>query len=478
MQKKLKYVTMINDVNSKNLYLVNMYKFVVKFCIYVTLNERYEMMKIWYYTFGCKVNQYETENIKESFHSRGCEDAENFSDAQVCIVNTCTVTAQSDSKCRQLIHKIKKENPECVLVLAGCFPQAFAEKAGEMTECDIIVGTGNKNEIPSLTEEFIENRKRIVKINPREKGEKFEPMTNSGEETRTRAYIKIQDGCDQYCTYCIIPFARGHICSKPLGEIKEEVKRLVETGHKEIILTGINLCCYGRDFRNGTRLIDAIETACGEDGDYRVRLSSVEPELISDDDIARMSLQKKLCPHFHLSLQSGCDKTLKAMNRHYNCEQYRILCGKLRENFPDCAITTDIMVGFPDETQQDFEESLKFAEEIAFADAHIFPYSRRSGTIADKMDGQIDKKTKHSRAVKMAEICSQSRKKYLSGFVGKEMRVLFEKENSPLWHQGHTGNYIPVRVKRENPLMSLRRRFETVKITNSDGEYCYGEIIR
>ena len=234
-------------------------------------------MKAFFYTFGCKVNQYETENIKEAMLSEGYEVTEDYADAEVCVVNTCTVTAQSDSKCRQLIHKIKKANPECLIVLAGCFPQAFEEEASALDECGIIVGTGAKKEIPALIKRYITSGERIIRIVPRERGEAFEKMTNSGADQKTRAYIKIQDGCDQYCTYCIIPTARGHICSKPLEDIAPEVQQLVDSGHKEIIFTGINLCCYGRDFKNGTRLIDAVEAACGCDGDYRVRIGSVEP---------------------------------------------------------------------------------------------------------------------------------------------------------------------------------------------------------
>ena len=284
--------------------------------------ERKSNMKAFFYTFGCKVNQYETENIKEAMLSEGYEVTEDYADAEVCVVNTCTVTAQSDSKCRQLIHKIKKANPECLIVLAGCFPQAFEKEASALDECGIIVGTGAKKDIPALIKRYITSGERIIRIVPRERGEAFEKMTNSGADKKTRAYIKIQDGCDQYCTYCIIPTARGHICSKPLEDIAPEVQQLVDSGHKEIILTGINLCCYGRDFKNGTRLIDAVEAACGCDGDYRVRIGSVEPELISDEDILRMSKLEKLCPHFHLSLQSGCDETLKRMNRHYDTAEY------------------------------------------------------------------------------------------------------------------------------------------------------------
>ena len=434
-------------------------------------------MKVFYYTFGCKVNQYETENIREIFNNKGYEDTSDFSQAEICVLNTCTVTAQSDSKCRQLIHKIKKSNPDCVLVLAGCFPQAFASQAEKMMDCDIIVGTGNKSEIPALAEEFIQHGQQIIKINPHKKGEKFEPMTNSGTDMKTRAYIKIQDGCDQYCTYCIIPYARGHVRSKPLEEIKEETCKLSLSGHKEIILTGINLCCYGKDFGDGTRLIDAVEAVCLTDGEFRVRLGSIEPEMISDEDILRLSKLEKLCPHFHLSLQSGCDRTLKRMNRHYDTSEYALLCEKLRKHFPDCAITTDIMVGFPLESEEEFAESLEFAKKINFAEAHIFPYSRRPGTVADRLSGQLDRKTKHERAMKMAEVCNKTTENYLKIFVGKTMEVLFELESSPEWHQGHTSNYILVKVKRTDVSKTLRRKLLKVKIISAEKDFCIGELI-
>ena len=430
-------------------------------------------MVLFCHTFGCKVNQYETENIKEEFQKRGYAVSEDFLQADICLVNTCTVTAQSDLKCRQLVRKIKKSNPDCILVLAGCFPQAFSQKAEELTECDIIVGSNNKREIPDLTEEFLKNKQRIIKINTHTKGETIEPMSNSGGD-KTRAYIKIQDGCDQRCTYCIIPDARGHICSKPLNDIKSEVSELVKSGHKEIILTGINLCCYGRDFKDGTRLIDAIETACSCKGDYRVRLSSLEPELITENDIKRMALLEKLCPHFHLAMQSGCDNTLNKMGRHYDTKRYKYLCDKFREYFPHCALTTDIMVGFPGETEEDFNNSLLFTEEISFADSHIFPYSRRPGTPADKFSGQLDKKTKHERAAKMSEVCEKGKAAYLKSMIGKTVKVLFEKETSPEWYQGHSPEYVLVKVKRENPDNSLKRCFKNVKITDCDNECCYG----
>lgn len=434
-------------------------------------------MKSFYYTFGCKVNQYETENIKEAMQSRGYEVTDDYREADICIINTCTVTAQSDSKCRQLIHRIRKDAPQCLIVLAGCFPQAFQKQAAEMTECDIVVGTGSKKEIPALIEEYIKSGQRIVKLTPREKGEAFEKMSNTGADSKTRAYIKIQDGCDQYCTYCIIPKARGHICSKPLEDIAPEVQRLVDSGHKEITLTGINLCCYGRDLKNGTRLIDAIEAACGCEGEYRVRIGSIEPELISDNDIERMSKLERLCPHFHLSLQSGCDETLKRMNRHYNTAEYETLCRKLRSYFPHCAITTDIMVGFPQETDEEFEKSLEFAERISFAEAHIFPYSRRPDTAADRMSGQLDKKTKHRRAAAMAQLCGKTKAEYLRSLVGTKQEVLFEKETSAEYHQGHAPNYVTVKIPRKSQELTLRRKLLKVRITSCDDEFCYGTLV-
>ena len=434
-------------------------------------------MKIFYYTFGCKVNQYETENIREQFEKLGHCTSENIAQADVCVINTCTVTAQSDSKCLQLIRRIRKENPLCVLAVSGCMTQAYPQLSEKLSECDIIVGSGNKTRIPEMVFQFISDGTRIVDIPEHKLHEKIEAMSNCSVESKTRAYIKIQDGCDMGCTYCIIPKARGHIRSKPIAELISEVTALVTSGHKEIILTGINLCCYGRDFSDGTRLIDAIEAACSVSGDFRVRLGSMEPEMISDGDIVRMSRLEKLCPQFHLSLQSGCDKTLKAMNRRYSSDEYAVLCQKLRKHFPGCAITTDIMVGFPQETDQDFAESLAFAKKISFADAHIFPYSRRFGTAADKLSGQIGNNIKKLRAAQMTEVCAESRRSYLSDQTGTIQRVLFEKETSADYHQGHTAGYVIVRVPRKSSDISLKRQFFDVEIISSEDNCCTGRII-
>ena len=432
-------------------------------------------MKIFYYTFGCKVNQYETDNLRQKLSGLGYKTTQDMADADIFVINTCTVTAQSDHKCRQLLHKIKKLSPDAVTVLTGCFPQAFRQQAEQMTECDIITGS-SKQDIPALIGEYLKDRRRIVRIEDHEKGEAFQAMSNQPSGLKTRAFVKIQDGCDQYCTYCIIPFARGHIRSKPLGDISSEIAALAQGGYKEIVLTGINLCCYGKDLGDGTRLIDAVETVCSTDGIQRVRLSSMEPEMISDEDIARMGRLEKLCAQFHLSLQSGCDKTLRRMNRKYTCEEYRELCTKLRDTFSDCVITTDIMVGFAGETDEDFAQTIRFVKEIGFEKVHIFPYSVRKGTAAEKFGGQVSSEVKQRRARELEAVCSQIRQEFLASNVGRTVNVLFEKEKADGWHRGYTKNYTPVIVKNDSG-ESWRWQTKNVRITGVDGDSCTAELI-
>ncbi len=431
-------------------------------------------MKVFYYTFGCKVNQYETENIRQHLEARGLETTNEINSSDICIINSCTVTSMSDRKNRQLLHKIKKENPDSIIVLTGCFPQAFEKKAEEIEHVDIITGTGNKTKIPDLIEEFLRCHQRIISIEQHTKAEKFESMQNHEYVDKTRGYIKIQDGCDQYCTYCIIPYARGHIRSKPLDELRQEITTLSNAGHKEIVLVGINLSCYGKD--TGHRLVDAIETACSIDGIDRVRLGSIEPELISNEDIKRMANQPKLCPQFHLSLQSGCDKTLEAMNRKYDTVEYERIVDSLRSSFENCAITTDIMVGFPGETDEDFEQSLAFAKKIGFAKTHIFPYSPREGTIASKRKDQVPAPIKEARAKKMAEITQKSQHEFLELMIGKIFPVLFEAENSTKFHHGYTPNYTLVKISANDNDKSLRRKIFYVKIKSLDNDSCIGEL--
>lgn len=358
-------------------------------------------------------------------------------------------------------------------------PQAFPLKAKELHQskvCDIVVGNKSVGDTVDAAVNYKCGGKAGFFISEHSKNEAFDNFENQEFETKTRAYLKIQDGCDQYCSYCIIPYARGHIRSKPLDSIRREACLLASCGHKEIILVGINLCCYGKDFKDGTRLIDAIEAACDTEKIERVRLGSIEPEMISDADIERMSRLDKLCPQFHLSLQSGCDKTLRSMNRKYTCDEYRALCEKLRKAFPDCSITTDIMVGFPGETNADFEESLRFVESIGFADAHIFPYSQRQGTVAADRKGQILKSEKKKRAEKMSEVCTLSKKEFLSKMVGKTVKVLFEKENCTSFHQGYSENYTLIKIRRKNVEKSLKRESFCVIIEKAVDNFCIGRI--
>ena len=431
-------------------------------------------MKIYYCTFGCKVNQYETENLRQRLAEKGYETAENMESADVFIVNTCTVTAQSDRKLRQALSRMKKASPNAVTVLTGCFAQAFEQKARELG-CDIVTGTA-KGDIPALLEDFISRREQIVSVTPHEKGECFEPMLNLPSGAKTRAFVKIQDGCDRYCTYCIIPYARGHIRSKPLDDIRSEVTSLARGGYKEIVLTGINLCCYGKDFAEDIRLVDAVETVCAVQGIQRVRLSSMEPEMLLDEDIQRLARLETLCPQFHLSLQSGCDSTLKRMNRKYTCEQYEALCTKLRSTFPDCTITTDIMVGFAGETDEDFAQTVKFVKRIAFEKVHIFPYSVRKGTAAEKFGGQLPKAVKEQRAHELEKVCANIRADFLRSNIGKTAEVLFEKEKGDGFHRGYTKNYTPVAVKADSA-ESWRWQTRQVRIISAADDLCLAEPI-
>ena len=443
---------------------------------YIYLFRKGYDMNIYYCTFGCKVNQYETENIRQAMSGLGFSETDSPALADICVINTCTVTSSADKKLRQTVHSIKKSNPNAVIALMGCFPQAFRDAAFSLSEADIIIGASNKTKMPQYIQSYLSNRQKIRDIEPHTANEQFENMRNFISEGRTRANVKIEDGCDCYCTYCIIPYARGHVRSKPLSEIKQEIEQLARNGYKEIVLVGINLLCYGKDL-NGVRLIDAIETACSVEGISRVRLSSLEPELISDDDIARMAALPKLCPQFHLSLQSGCDKTLKAMNRKYLTSEYELLVRKLRSAFPNCAVTTDIMVGFAGETEEDFLRSVEFAKRIGFAKVHIFPYSVRQGTVAAKMPNQVTKSEKIRRAKILEEAVRADRQAFLQSQTGLTEEVLFEKDDNCDFHHGYTKNYTPVRIPKKSTDASLRWQELSVRITGAEDDFCTGELV-
>lgn len=432
-------------------------------------------MNIYFFTFGCKVNQYETESIRQLLTAAGHTPCSSENEAELFIINSCTVTHSGDKKWLKLLRRLRREYPESIILLTGCFPQAFPEKTAELSEADIICGTKDRSRIPELITEFLENRSKTVYVIPHKVGDTFENAANMEFHGHTRAFVKIQDGCDRYCTYCIIPYSRGHIRSKPLDLLRLEAEALAESGYKEVVLVGINLSFYGAEM--GIRLADAAELVADIDGIERVRLGSLEPELITDDDIKRFAAIPKFCPQFHISLQSGCDRTLKAMNRHYTSTEYFELAEKLRAAFPDCSLTTDIMTGFPGETEEDFTESLEFVRKVGFADGHIFPYSQRSGTKAADMPNQIPEEIKNRRAAEMSKVIGQSKIKFLEKQVGNVYSVLFEKEKSVNFHQGHTPNQTLVKIFRENSSKSLRKQILYVKIEGIENDHAIGRVI-
>lgn len=426
-------------------------------------------------TFGCKVNLYETEFLKERLSLSGYEEAMSEEEADIFLINSCTVTAAGDKKVIKTLRSLRSRFPEAVIILTGCLPQAFPEKAAALEGADIITGTKDRKSIPLLLKEFLCTRERRVQIEKHLPKEEFEPMETKGYPDKTRGFLKIQDGCNQFCTYCIIPYSRGRVRSKSIDAIKNEAEALALAGHTELVLTGINLSFYGRE--KGLRLVDAVKACCETAGIERVRLGSLEPEELTRKDLKELSRLPKLCPQFHLSLQSGCDKTLKAMNRKYNTAEYRELTAELKRLFPDCAITTDVMVGFPDETEEDFKKSAEFVKSIGFSKIHIFPYSQRRGTPAADFPNQITKAEKSRRAKIMAEIAEECRKEFLKSQIGKVFPVLFEKEGNPEFHHGYTPNYTRVKILSENPEKSLRRSILYVKIKGIDGDDCTGELI-
>ena len=428
-------------------------------------------MKVKMITLGCKVNQYESEAMLSSLLKNGFTAAADDEQADVVVLNSCTVTAESDRKVRQIFRRAKKDNPDAVMVLSGCMAQAFPEDAQRLEEADIILGTSNRARLLSDLLTFLSTRQRIVDIEPHTNGETFERLQVENFSGRTRAFVKIEDGCNRFCSYCIIPYARGRVRSKPLEDLKAELHALADNGFREVVLTGINLSAYGQEF--GLHLCDAIEAACAVQGIARVRLGSLEPEQLSEPVIRRMAKQEKLCPQFHLSLQSGCDATLRRMNRHYTADEYRTIVRNLRAAFDNAAITTDIMVGFAGETEEEFAASLAFAKEIAFAKVHVFAYSRRPGTRAYDMGDQVTNAVKESRSHAMIRATTETQRTFFDTQVGRTEQVLFERAVQPGVYEGYSMNYTPVLAASGT---SLAGQIRTVRIESNAGTHCIGRI--
>lgn len=407
------------------------------------------MMQVYFHTLGCKVNQYETEAIAETFLKNGYSLTLNEDEADIFLVNSCTVTAESDRKTRQLVRHLKRNHPDSIVILTGCMPQAFPEDAKNLTEADIVLGNRNNGKILEMLGEFLEKRKRVERFNEHEREEAFGGVLISDFNERTRASLKIEDGCDRFCTYCIIPYARGWVRSKPLADIEKEAAALAEKGYHEIVLVGINLSSYGKG--TDLDLADAVQAASKPEGIYRVRLGSLEPDHMTDAMLTKLQKCEKLCPQFHISLQSGADNTLKRMNRHYTAAEYKRVAEEMRKRFPDATITTDMMVGFAGETEADFLESVDFARTIGFEKIHVFPYSIREGTRAAKFPDQIERKEKARRAKILSEAATEIRNAYLERQIGRTLEVLLEHRGKGEELYGYTANYTPVKVLGEVP---------------------------
>ena len=430
------------------------------------------MYKISFVTFGCKVNQYETECMKSLFREAGFAVTEKVVSADAVVINSCTVTASGDSRALIALRKIRNAMPEAVIALTGCYPQANREDAEKLKEADIIVGTRNRAGIVGLVSDCLERHQRIVRISDYSADERFEPIKCTRFENNTRAFVKIQDGCNQFCSYCIIPYARGRCRSKPMELLYDEVKAISAGGVKEIVLSGINLAFYGREF--GLDLASAVELCANTKGIERIRLGSLEPEMMSGNLLRRLAAVPQFCPQFHLSLQSGCERTLKAMNRKYTASEYLALTEHIRGIFPECSFTTDVMVGFPQETEEDHVESMAFVKMIGFSKVHVFRYSRRNGTKADQMSGQVPENIKSRRWQEMTAAADETREGYLRSLVGRTVPVLFERENSTVFHHGYAPDYTLVKISRKNPEKSLRNQIRSVIIEEYGHDCCFG----
>lgn len=429
-------------------------------------------MKAAFITLGCKVNQYETNEMRCRLRENGYEIIDEKDNADVYIINSCTVTAESSRKSRQALRKVRAEHPEAVTVLTGCYPQAFADEVSAFSEADIVLGNKTNFLLCEKTEEFMKTHRRISEVIPHKKEDAYCGSAVSDFDGHTRAYVKIQDGCNRYCTYCIIPKSRGFSRSKPLSDIKKELEAIASNGYKEVVFVGINLSAYGLDI--GCNICDALRLAQDTDGIERFRLGSLEPDHITDEVIERLSKMGKFCPQFHLSLQSGSDTVLKRMNRHYSTAEYTALCDKLRSAFPDLSLTTDMIVGFPGETKEFFNESVEYAKKTGFMKVHVFPFSPREGTPAWNYPEKVNNGEKAERCRILQTECDKIRAEFMKGLIGKTAEVLFETPKNGVQH-GYTKNYTPVAVKSDIPLTGLIR---TVKITGVENDVCTAQILK
>ena len=412
-----------------------------------------------FYTLGCKVNQYETNAMEQQFIKNNYEIVENTQKADIYVINTCTVTNMAERKSRQMLRRVKEINPSAVLVVCGCYAQVAKNELEQIPEIDIILGINEKNEIVQIVENYMEKmaeqdkRSQEAEIDDVSKQKEFLDFGDVTYTEKNRAVVKVQDGCNMFCSYCIIPYARGRIRSRKIESVVSEIKKIAKEEIKEVVITGIHVASYGKDFDNENtskkiRLIDLLEAINKIDGIDRIRLSSLEPTIVDEEFATRLSKLDKICDHFHLSLQSGCDETLKRMNRKYTTQIYKDAVATLRKYYPEASFTTDVIVGFPDETDEEFAKTYEFLKEIDFYRLHVFKYSPRRGTVAEKMPNQIDGNKKEERSNKLIELSNSMENKHNQSYIGKTVKVLFEEFEDGFF-KGHTTNYMMVKVAGE-----------------------------
>jgi len=413
--------------------------------------------------------------MAQKFIKKGYEIVDFEEEANICIINTCTVTNMSDKKSRQMLRRVKDKFPKTIVVAVGCYAQVAEEELKKIDEIDLVLGNNEKSNIVEYIEEYISKKNKIFKISDVMYQNKYKEIDITTYTEKTRAVIKVQDGCDKFCSYCIIPYARGRVRSRNSKNIIEEIQKVAENGIKEVVITGIHVASYGKDFKEEYRLIDLLEEINKIEGINRIRLGSIEPTLITETFLERAKQLEKLCHHFHLSLQSGCNNTLKRMNRKYTTEEFKMIVDLLRKAYNDVILTTDIIVGFPGETDEEFETTYKFLSNMKFYKMHVFKFSPRKGTKAEKMEYQIDGNIKEERSNRLIELSIKNQNEYNKSYIGKEIEVLYEEKNGEIY-QGHTQNYILVKnIKSvEN---DLENQIIKTRIISSKDEYIEGEVI-
>ncbi|SHF07258.1 tRNA (N(6)-L-threonylcarbamoyladenosine(37)-C(2))-methylthiotransferase MtaB [Clostridium fallax] len=434
-------------------------------------------MKVAFATLGCRVNQYESEAMAEKFLREGYKIVDFNEVSDVYVINTCTVTNMGDKKSRQIIGRARRKNPDAIIAVVGCYAQIAPKEVGDIEGVDVVLGTRNKGEIVYWVNKAKDEGEKQIQVSSVLKNKTFEDLNIEEYQDKTRAFLKVQDGCNRFCSYCLIPYARGAVCSKEPNKILEEVKSLAAHGFKEVILSGIHIASYGVDLEEKITLVDVLEIIDKVDGIERIRIGSIDPTFFTEGVIERLKNIKKLCPHFHLSLQSGCDETLKRMNRRYTSKEYFDIVKDLRNNLEDVSITTDIIVGFPGETDEEFKRTYEFLKEIKLSKMHIFKFSPRKGTKAENMENQVDGNKKEERSKLLIELNDKNEKEFIDNHIGREMGVLFEQEvsNKKGYYEGYTRNYIKV-VAPFN-CSSLIGKIVKTKILSGNMENAEGIIV-